>query len=185
MSSGVGLATEFRSEKIPRNRLGMVSFIPRKKVLIPRHPEFYGRVNSEALNGRKWDEKKINLQKSCSSKHNVFVRDNFGTEFREFISIFVLRNGNPSFFSLLQNGSEQNYESLLLFLFHGTEFRAFFFSAERFRMEFPEFSVLRNSRNSAGTNQLFHLFRLPQNNFFVPTVFRCFRMQYKIPKDTY
>ncbi len=32
----VGLGTEFRSEKIPRNRLGMVSVIPRKKVLIPR-----------------------------------------------------------------------------------------------------------------------------------------------------
>jgi hypothetical protein len=29
------LATGFRSEKIPRNRLGMVSVITRKKVLIP------------------------------------------------------------------------------------------------------------------------------------------------------
>jgi hypothetical protein len=35
----LGLATEFRSEKIPRNRLGMVSVIPRKKVLIPRSTE--------------------------------------------------------------------------------------------------------------------------------------------------
>ncbi len=32
----IGLATEFRSEKIPRNRLGMDSVIPRKKMLIPR-----------------------------------------------------------------------------------------------------------------------------------------------------
>jgi hypothetical protein len=32
----LGLATEFRSEKIPRNRLGMDSVIPRKKMLIPR-----------------------------------------------------------------------------------------------------------------------------------------------------
>ncbi len=32
----VGLAMEFRSEKIPRSRLGMDSVIPRKKVLIPR-----------------------------------------------------------------------------------------------------------------------------------------------------
>ncbi len=32
----VGLATEYRSEKIPRNRLGMDSVIPRKKILIPR-----------------------------------------------------------------------------------------------------------------------------------------------------
>jgi hypothetical protein len=32
----VGLAEEFRSEKIPRNRLGMDTVIPRKKELIPR-----------------------------------------------------------------------------------------------------------------------------------------------------
>jgi hypothetical protein len=47
----LGLGTEFRSEKIPRNRLGTVSAIPRKKVLIPRHSEFRGRANSEARNG--------------------------------------------------------------------------------------------------------------------------------------
>ncbi len=47
----IGLGTEFRSEKIPRNRLGTVSVIPRKKVLIPRHSEFRGRANSEARNG--------------------------------------------------------------------------------------------------------------------------------------
>ncbi len=45
------MGTEFRSEKIPRNRLGMVSVIPRKKVLIPKHSEFRGRANSEARNG--------------------------------------------------------------------------------------------------------------------------------------
>ncbi len=49
--SGVGLGTEFRSEKIPRNRLGTVSVIPRKKVLSPRYSEFRGRANSEARNG--------------------------------------------------------------------------------------------------------------------------------------
>jgi hypothetical protein len=36
MRSGLGLATEFRSEKIPRNGLGTDSVIPRKKTLIPR-----------------------------------------------------------------------------------------------------------------------------------------------------
>jgi hypothetical protein len=50
----LGLGTEFRSEKIPRNRLGTVSVIPRKKVLIPRHSEFRGRANSEARNGREF-----------------------------------------------------------------------------------------------------------------------------------
>ncbi len=39
----LGLAAEFRPEKIPRNRLGTASVIPRKKVLIPRHSEVYGR----------------------------------------------------------------------------------------------------------------------------------------------
>ncbi len=41
---------EFRSEKIPRKRLGTISVIPQKKVLIPRHSEFSGRANSEARN---------------------------------------------------------------------------------------------------------------------------------------
>ncbi len=49
----LGLGTEFRSEKIPRNRLGMISVIPRKKVLIPRHSDFRGRASSEARNGTK------------------------------------------------------------------------------------------------------------------------------------
>jgi hypothetical protein len=34
-ANALGLATEFRSEKIPRNSLGTDSVIPRKKVLIP------------------------------------------------------------------------------------------------------------------------------------------------------
>jgi hypothetical protein len=55
-ASWQGLGTEFRSEKIPRNRLGKVSVIPRKKVLIPRHNEVHGRVVS--------DEKKFVLQNS-------------------------------------------------------------------------------------------------------------------------
>ncbi len=38
---------------------------------------------------------------------------------------------------------------------------------EGFRTGFREFSVLRNSRNSSGTNQLFRLFRLPRKIFFV------------------
>jgi hypothetical protein len=48
-----------------------------------------------------------------------------------------------------------------------TEFLAFFSSAEWFGAEFREFSVPRNSQNSAGTKQLFRLFRLLWNNFFV------------------
>jgi hypothetical protein len=62
-------------------------------------------------------------------------------------------------------GSERNSKRLLLILFHGTEFQAIFSSAEQFGTELRELSVLRNSRKSAGTNQLFRLFRLPRNNF--------------------
>jgi hypothetical protein len=47
------LAAEFRSEKIPRNRLGTAYVIPRKNVLIPRHSEVYGRAYSEVPNERK------------------------------------------------------------------------------------------------------------------------------------
>ncbi len=37
--TGLGLGTEFRSEKIPRNRLGTVSVIMRKNALIPSSAE--------------------------------------------------------------------------------------------------------------------------------------------------
>jgi hypothetical protein len=50
----------------------------------------------------------------------------FGTVFQVFASIFVPRNGIPSFFlfhGMVQNGIPQ---VLLLNLSHGTEFRAFF-----------------------------------------------------------
>ncbi len=50
-------------------------------------------------------------------------------------------------------------------LFHGTEFRVVFSSAEGFGTEFREVSVPRNSRNSVGNNHLFRLFRLPRNYF--------------------
>jgi len=63
----------------------------------------------------------------------------FGTEFREFASILVPRNGIPSYF-----------------LFRG-----------RVRNGIPRFSVPRNNRNSVGNNHLFRLFRLPRNKFFV------------------
>jgi hypothetical protein len=68
-------------------------------------------------------------------------------------------------FSLPRNGSEWNSESLRLFLFHGTEFRAFYSLWEWFVTEFREFFVPRSSQKSAGTNQMFRLFRFPRINF--------------------
>jgi hypothetical protein len=116
----------------------------------------------------------------------------FGTEFPEFSSIFGARNGtefrvvfssdeqfgrecsyfccterNSELFFILLMGSEGNSDRLLLFLFNGTEFRVVFSSAERVRNGIPRVSVPRNSRNSAGNNHLFRLFRFPRNNFFV------------------
>ncbi len=47
---------------------------------------------------------------------------------------------NSEFLSLPRKGSEQNSKCLLIFLFHGTEFRVVFSSAEWFRMEFRAFA---------------------------------------------
>ncbi len=120
----LGLATEFRSEKIPRNRLGTPSVIPRKKVLIPRHSEVYGRVYSEARNGRKWHDK-ISFTKNPAPANRIdsmFSSETgfgtefrvvvssaewFGTEFQVFANIFVPRNGIPScilFRGMVQDG---------------------------------------------------------------------------------
>ncbi len=125
------MATEFRSEKIPQKRLKRVSAEE------SAHSEVYGRVNSEARNGMELQEKNVFCKKSCSSKQGI--------------PICIVFRGMV--------GSERNFESLLLYLFHKRELRAFFSSAEWFRMEFQEFYVPRKSRNSAGTNQFFHLFR--------------------------
>ncbi len=57
---------------------------------------------------------------------------------------------NSELGSLPQRGLEQNYGSLLIFLFHGTEFLVFFFSAEGFGTEFRGISVPRNNWNSVG-----------------------------------
>jgi hypothetical protein len=99
---------------------------------------------------------------------------------------FCSTEWNSEHFSLPRNSLEQNSESLLIFLLHGTEFRAWF--GQEFR-EFasifvplyrlpsifllhgmilnviPRVFVPWKSRNSAGINQLFRLFRLTRNNF--------------------
>ncbi len=71
----LGLGTEFRSEKIPRNRLGTVSVIPRKKVLIPRYSEFRGRANSEARNG---------TERSGIPQKNEVLRNRLNVEQNDF-----------------------------------------------------------------------------------------------------
>ncbi len=143
----LGLATECRSENIPWNRLGTVSVIPRKKLLIPRDSEVHGRVSFEARKGMVWKytEKKLVLRNSQNNFQKLFVHTSkvvkcFGTEFREFASIFAQRDGIPScmLLSLPRNGSE----SLILLLMHATEFRAFFSSAEWLGTEFREIASI-------------------------------------------
>ncbi len=111
------MSTEFGFEKIPRNRLGMVFVIPRKKVLIPRNSEVYERVNSEARNGLELHEKLVLTKNSAPANRiesMILSTKCFGTEFRE----------------------------LLLFLFHGKEFRVVFSSTEWFGAEFQVFAYI-------------------------------------------
>ncbi len=97
-----------------------------------------------------------------------------------FLSRGMVQNGIPrvscyccstdpssEFISLPQKGSDRNFESLLLFLFHRTKFRVVFLFRGRVRNGLPTVSVPRNSRNSVGNNQFFRQFRLPRNYFFV------------------
>jgi hypothetical protein len=85
----LGLAAEFRSEKIPQNSLGTACVIPRKKVLIPRHSE----VTEESIpklgtegNGMK----KISFTKNPAPSNRIdrlFSSETcFGTEFRVVVS---------------------------------------------------------------------------------------------------
>ena len=137
----VGLAREFCSEKIPRNRLGMVSVIPRKKVLIPRHSEFRGRANSEARNETEWNgiSRKMKFYGTCTASLVTLTASTFYSDY----------------FSLPRNGSERNSESLLLFLFHGTEFRVVFSSAEEFGRKFRELASSLVPRNGIPSCFLF------------------------------
>jgi hypothetical protein len=57
--ASLGLGMDFVPKKIPWNRLGTVFVIPWKKVLIPKHSEAYGRVNSDARNGTELHEENL------------------------------------------------------------------------------------------------------------------------------
>jgi hypothetical protein len=58
---------------------------------------------------------------------------------------FCSTERNSELFSLPRKGSELNSASMLLFLFHGTEFRVVFSSAEGFGTEFREFLFRRTA----------------------------------------
>ncbi len=160
----IGLGTEFRSEKIPRNRLGMISVIQRKKVLIPRHSEFRGRANSEARNRTERNgipRKNEVLRNSHCTASMITLTSNtiieilgcrvlcwagfssaewFGTEFRQFASIFFPRNRIPSCFLFHSRVRKGILRVFFYFCIHGKEFRVVFSSAEVFGKEFREFA---------------------------------------------
>jgi hypothetical protein len=152
---GVGLGTEFRSEKIPRNRLGTVSECSFRG--IPSSAEEPTPKLGTEQNGTEFCKKLsfTELAQPLEPLHSDYLyillwvvfssAEWFGTEFREFASIFVPRNGIPScflfrwrvrkrilrlwfyfcsternseLFSLPRKCSERNSES---FLFRGTD----------------------------------------------------------------
>jgi hypothetical protein len=98
---------------------------------------------------------------------HVFVRDVRRNGIPRVCSYFCSTERSSEFICLPRSNLEQTSKCLLLVLFHGLGIPSSFSSAEWFRTEFREFSVLRNSRNSAGTNQLLRLLRLPRNNFLL------------------
>jgi hypothetical protein len=109
-------------------------------------------------------------KKSCCSKQNrqlsLFLSKTcFGTEFREFVSIFFPRNGIPSIFLLCGTVRNRIPRVFCSAEWFNTEFReiaSIFLPWYRIpsilllcgtvRNGIPRVSVPRNSRNSAGTN---------------------------------
>jgi hypothetical protein len=82
---------EFRSKKISQNRLGTVSLIPWKKVLIPRFTE-----ESIPKIGMEWDYmKKISFTKNPAPANNIE-------------SVLFSTKRNSELFSLPGNGSQRN-----------------------------------------------------------------------------
>ena len=70
---------------------------------------------------------------------SFFSAEWFGTEFREFASIFVPRNGIPSCFFFRWSVRKGIQRDIFYFLLNGTEFRVLFSSAEGFGTEFRDF----------------------------------------------
>jgi hypothetical protein len=121
----------------------MASVIPQTNVFIPRHSEVYGRVNSEARNRRKWHEKICFTKNPApeNRKDSMYLSKTcFGTEFREFASIF----------------------------FYGTEFLVFFSSAEQFGTEFQEFSIRQIVPNGIPRVFFYFCFIVQNSKHFSP-----------------
>ncbi len=134
---GLGLGTVFRSEKIPRNRLGTVSVIPQKKALIPRHSEIRGIANSEVRNG---------TERNGIPRKKLVLR-NSSKKLNKMIYLYIK--------SRLFWHHTWHSESIFLFFLHEKEFRIVFSSAECFGTEFRESASILVPRNGIPSYFLF------------------------------
>jgi hypothetical protein len=89
-------------------------------------------------------------------KHAKYLSNDFSVPQKSLFWHYFWNFGSEQV-SLPRNGSERNSDSLLLYLFHGTEFRDIFSSAEGFGREFWEYASIfvSSERNS-------ELFSLPR-----------------------
>jgi hypothetical protein len=130
----IGLGTEFRSEKIPRNRLGTLSVIPRKKVLIPSSVEE--------------PNPKLGTERNRILPKNEFERNSLNIEQNIFL---------PGWWKPIRSDSTRTHNLTTVGDFHcrvlfrvvfsaaewfGTEFRVVFSSPEGFGREFREFACI-------------------------------------------
>ncbi len=90
----------------------------------------------------------------------------FGTEFREFASILVPRNGILRCILFRRKGFGTELWAFDSFFVPRNGIPSCFLFRGRVRNGIPRFSFPRNNRNSVGNNHLFRLFRLPRNYFF-------------------
>ncbi len=115
----IGLATEFRSEKIPRNRHGTAE----------------ENAHSVAFRGLR-----KSLFRSSERKEMAWIKLVLQNILIQQTKLTACFSRNSELLSLPLNGSEQNSECLFIFLFHGTEFRVFFSSVEWLGTEFRAFA---------------------------------------------
>ncbi len=143
-TSAIGLVKDFRSEKIPRNRLETAE-----------ECTHLSQFRSSELKEITWNVSFTYNPFQTKRIESVFSSVKcFRMEFREFAFVFVPHRIKSCF---LFHRMVQNRIPSFCFFFCSTEQNSehFFSSAEWFGTKFRMFYVTRDSPNSAGTNQLF------------------------------
>jgi hypothetical protein len=117
-NSGLGLATEFHSEKIPWNRLWMAFVIRGRKCSFRGTPRFM-EVSIPRLETKEHGMKKICFTQNpapASRIDSMFLSKTIRNGIPRVCFYFVFTERNSEHFSPLRNDSERNSES---FLFRG------------------------------------------------------------------